>query len=267
MPSEGDLWGIRSNQDTRELYIQLLHLPHEYVILAGLNENFSMADFEAVNPWGPELDETLDQELETVGTDPADVLETVTEVEKQGPEGLLFTGDVIRTLTPDQLAVLGDFASRMFGVEMQPIQNVARDLGQQAISGAELEEEEPEPVLVTKEDFRRWAAENGYGDRQAVLAYHSLVFTAGSFEAKDDPLPMPSFVNRHKHGEEAVDLRSVHERLVITEMRTDAWIKATANSVSFLARMVNDLVQPDEPLPASRKEWTERAWDQQRGTS
>lgn len=38
-----------------------------------------------------------------------------------GPEGLLFTGDAIRSLTPEKVAAIDNFASSVFGVEMRVI--------------------------------------------------------------------------------------------------------------------------------------------------
>jgi hypothetical protein len=54
-----------------------------------------------------------------------------------GPEGLLFTGDIVRTLSAEQLAALGSFANRMFGLEMQPIHKIARELGEHAFVAAD----------------------------------------------------------------------------------------------------------------------------------
>ena len=224
-----------------------------------------MADFEAVDPWDPELDATPDQEPETVGTGHGDVLETEPEVEEQGPEGLLFTGDVIRTLTLDQLAVLGDFASRMFGVEMQPIQNVARELGQQAVSGSELEEEEPAPVLVTRKDVLQWAVEHGYGKDSTNGAYSRVYRTLQEQEYGNISSAFPSirwtgsFASNKE--EIRIDLRSVYERLAGSGLAEEAWERGTADDVSLLVHIVNDLVQLDEPLPTSRDEWVRRTSD------
>lgn len=195
----------------------------------------------------------LNQELSTKGD----------ELELQGLEGLLFSGGVIRSLTAEHTAEIGQFVNRVFGVEMQPVRNIERELGNMALNSTETNEEEPDMIAATKSDFRRFAAEHGYSDSRACRSWNSLSFTTphhttphDSSRRPADQLPPVRWLNRDSRcGEETIDLRSVHERLVASELRSDSWIRGNNDHVAFLARLVNELVQPEGPLPARRAEW------------
>ncbi len=91
------------------------------------------------------------------------------EAELRGPEGLLFTGEAIRALKPEQLAAIGDFANRMYGVEMREVRSVGQDLGEMALRTVEIEE--PTPVPMQQKDFMRFARERGLSPDMARQAF------------------------------------------------------------------------------------------------
>lgn len=176
----------------------------------------------------------------------------------EGPEALLFTGNTIRELTSEQLTALGEFAARMFGVEMRQVQSVERELGR-VLESLVQAEAEPEQIFLTKEEFRSWGAEHGYAEKRADLAYRATIRTGRS--PREDGFPKVDVLQEDDINR-AVDLRGIHRRLIATKMEhhDDAWRSATAGEVNFLAHLVNDYAQPDELLPLSREEWRHREW-------
>jgi hypothetical protein len=82
------------------------------------------------------------------------------ESEPKGREGLLFTGEAIRRLTPEQIATIGKFADQMYGVEMRAVPS-ARQLGELSIA---VVRGERAPVPATQKDFRDFAAAHGFTD-------------------------------------------------------------------------------------------------------
>lgn len=210
-------------------------------------------------------EKSFQEEHRRTASDEAATVESVSEfpdvgaADCTGPEGLLFTGDAVNSLTAEQLAAIGDFAAQVFGVEMRPIRRAQQELGNQALLAAgEQAESEPEPIFLTKRDFQVWAADHGYGSRQPIMAFHSLWFTEGGYRAEPDPWPPLRFTDKFGEAGPAVDLRSVYDRLAATELKNDALVKSTPATVSLLAHLVNDLVRPEEPLPLSRAEWLQR---------
>jgi hypothetical protein len=185
----------------------------------------------------------------------------------EGPEGLLFTGDVIRSMTPDQIAAVGEFASRMFGVEMRPLHRIERELGGLAV--AETGEEAPEPVPATKEYFRTWAAENGYTSMRACRSWNYLFYTTNSLQPgipawrRESMKPVPptaelrwlceyhTFDNDIEKN--VIDLRKVRDFLVATGLDPRVWIRGNRDHVAFLVDLVNSTVQPEEPLQMRKR--------------
>lgn len=72
----------------------------------------------------------------------------------------------------------------------------------------------------------------------------------GQSEFTNTPEPYPSIRTSHKPGTrtEVVDLQSVYDRLRATELRTDAWVRATLPTIRFLASLVNERLEPGVPL-------------------
>ncbi|MFJ9629006.1 hypothetical protein ACIRU8_15025 [Streptomyces sp. NPDC101175] len=132
----------------------------------------------------------------------------------EAPEALLITGDALRDMTPDRLETI----SQVLGV-----------LGLRMTTIADLEsfntsEEEPEPVPASRDDFLRFAEENGHTERLAKTAWHMVQVTGAQGERgfkyhawnKDDeePTGFPALEFTHNQsGDRAVDLWTVNERL------------------------------------------------------
>jgi hypothetical protein len=167
-----------------------------------------------------------------------------------GPEGLLFTGDAVRELSPDQLRAIGDFAHRMYGVEMRTVHSVEQELGDMALTVTQ--EEEPEPVPMTRGELIEFALTNGYTKNFANNVWRSL--TSEDYRKYIQPyisdLPGVSFRPRPggRSGQQEFDLRSVYARLRSDIRPSSRRRLGTPSDRAFLAFLVNEKLQPDEPL-------------------
>jgi hypothetical protein len=181
--------------------------------------------------------------------------------ELSGPEGLLFTGEAIRSLTPEKIAAIGDFANRMFGVKMRPLRHLQAELTDSDVT----EEQETDPVPVTRKDLLDFADRHGYPKQRARLAWNSRVY--GGEESsepqrfKGDNLP-PIRLLRTVYDPEleqtvtfprdqVVDLKSVYALLKqcqIDHPSIEPPLERSHITVPFLAHMCNEVLQPDEPL-------------------
>jgi hypothetical protein len=115
-------------------------------------------------------------------------------------------------------------------------------------------EQEPEPVPANRDDFLAFAREHGYTERRAGLAWGVVGYTATDID-RGDPIytrfaPV-RFLRGGIHRDSFVDLRTVYDRLVDSNLRADAWAHGREGNVTFLVDLVNTLVQPDELLPAN----------------
>src|SRR5262245_42420679 len=89
------------------------------------------------------------------------------------PDALLFTGDSIRELTPEQIAAIGDFASYMFGVEMQSV-HTDRDLVRTPGNVVDNHDDDRDPVPIRRRDVDDFAAEHHYPASRASSAWKEL---------------------------------------------------------------------------------------------
>ena len=143
----------------------------------------------------------------------------------QGPEGLLFTGNAIRALSVAQLTSIGEFASRMFGVEMRPVHNVQRELGGAAVV-AEAAEPEPEPIRVDRDRAFKWAKRQHYSEPKMRHVLNVFNLTKNDYAEYD---PTPDLCHDGTENDDPdgwrgyPDLRSVYERLRRTNMSSQAW--------------------------------------------
>ena len=180
----------------------------------------------------------------------------------QSLEGLLFTGGAIRALTPDQVASIGDFASRMFGVEVRQVHNVAQELG---VDHTEIEHQE-EPVVLDRDHLRKWVRRHGYSEgkwrKVCVTIETSEAWGTGRDGAESlDPHPDIVIIDP----EYDIDLRSVYRRLARTQMSTRAWRTPgleypTQEVVKIMVEYVNDQLQPEEPLNFHEAQETPYPW-------
>lgn len=139
--------------------------------------------------------------------------------EQQGPDGLLFTGDYVRQLSPDQITAIGDFASRMFGVEMRQIEHINRDLTENDLVAEEQGEEALPPVPMTLEEMTEFAISHDGSKVLARNAWNSLWSAHGSYHNEECDLPDIDFIQSEKEFDvTSVDLRSVYNRLWATEV-------------------------------------------------
>ncbi|WP_280483903.1 hypothetical protein [Nocardia farcinica] len=165
---------------------------------------------------------------------------------------ILLTGEGLARMTPERLQMLREMLGGL-------------GLTVTLLSGQEIDlpppspEEEAEPVLASREDFLAFAREHGYADMRAFRAWRCAAENeAGARYGKNDGLPPVRFVGLAPRPEystdpdrRTLDLRSVHERLIATQQEPHLWgyRSKRRGDVRFLAHMVNEVVQPDEPLP------------------
>ena len=175
--------------------------------------------------------------------------------ETQGGEMLLGQSQTVyafagEALAPEQLTTV----EQMLGaLGLRRVELGDRELG--AIVEAE-GKQEPEPVPVTRETFLAFAEKHDeYSRKRLCAAWLAVQFTKGfARDAKGgiDPYPPLRFFDENR---EVADLRSVHERLVASDMSTGAWRRATQPTIGVLCHIVNELLQlpPDEQLTTKFK--------------
>lgn len=171
-------------------------------------------------------------------------------------EGLLFTGDVIRSLTPEQLEVIGQ-AALSFGVEMTPMHHVKQDLGRTAIMTPEKGEAEKEPTPVRRQDFVAFAVEHGYPKMRAWKAWNASVYLGEEPHQRfEGDTSLPIRLLRNKEDEfgnltliehQVVDLQSIYARLKQSRLDAD-YYGVPDTQVKFLVHLCNEVLRPDEPL-------------------
>lgn len=162
------------------------------------------------------------------------------------PEGYLLSGEALRNVTLEQVRdKLGELGLEP-ALEITPVAELATF---RAI--AECHEDEPEPVPMTRADFRRFASDHGYEDRRATNSWHYLGCTSSPHLRPHDEYSKLRWLGSENWRRDMVDLRSVQERLLASGLRSTAWYKGTPEHVRFLAHMVNEVIKPDEPLPLS----------------
>lgn len=174
--------------------------------------------------------------------------QAVAEGELQGPEGLLFTGEAIRALTPERLAAIGDFANRMYGVEMREVRGVERELGGMTL--AEVERADPAPVPMRQKDFKAFAAERGIGESIAYSAWHWVLWEKRQQETGKRQ-ESPAIVVTLSGARQLVELTSLYAYLRQT-FKTHERTSASARQEAFLVALLNETLQPSEPLASER---------------
>ena len=158
--------------------------------------------------------------------------------------GLLFTGERVNDLSPDQLAAIGDFASRMYGVEMRVIHDV-RALGQAALT--EVEADRPEPVPATHDDFLLFAHKRGFSTRVAGHAWAWVDRMANGRATRKDRSSNLDGLPPIRMDGQSVDLRSVYDHASQAMRQIDVFSGGDHRD-AFLVTMVNETLQPEEPL-------------------
>src|SRR6266545_2297239 len=178
---------------------------------------------------------------------------TSQERQLQGPEGLLFTGNAIRALTSDQLATIGEIANRMYGVEMRQLRSVEQELGGLAL--ATVETNEPEPVLVTREDLHTFAEEHGLSKSLAKRTWDWFIVTAHIRPLGDNGDLQPYVVLNPTNPTiprgstvEALELRALYDHLY-PAMNDRGHFAGSKLQDGLLVAMVNEWLQPEEPVP------------------
>ncbi|HEX8080088.1 MAG TPA: hypothetical protein VF557_07760 [Jatrophihabitans sp.] len=173
--------------------------------------------------------------------------------EAQQTYGLVLSGEFFRSLTEEQLRSIGHLASEL-GIEVAPIHQEE----QLASIKRGLHEAERPPVALTKGGFRQFAAEHGFGDKLACHAWNAVGYTARSHDEANptDPYtPVKLIAKTGTRADEAwVELATIRDRLIDSTLSPSAWIRGTTEQVRFLVRLTNELLQPDEPLPATRQQ-------------
>jgi hypothetical protein len=168
-----------------------------------------------------------------------------------GPEGLLFTGEAIRSLTPEQIATIGEFANRMFGVELREVQSVGEYLNSGHSSENEAGEVE-QIVPVTLNDFRRFATENGYSNRRAVSAWNLVMYADGQDSLRGNgEFPPIRFIGPDHHealDDSIVDLQSIKDRLAFSSSKATWWATqgVSDKTIDFLTEITSQITEASE---------------------
>lgn len=163
--------------------------------------------------------------------------------------GILFTGERVNELLAEQLVAIGDFASRMYGVEMRVIDDV-REFGRVAVTNAEnAEEEKPEPVPITREDFIAFAVEHDFGRNLAGKAWAWVERIArGQQDSRDPTSRIDDLPRIEVLGHEA-DLLTIYAHVHAAMQRLDEF-SGGPHRDRFLIALLNDRLQPERPLPS-----------------
>lgn len=180
-------------------------------------------------------------------------------------EGILFTGVGLSRLSEDDLVWLGRLLGDKFGLASDDVEVVP-------LRRPQAPEVHPFIHPATRADFKEFALTHGYTEARGHRAWNTTSFTAASHgpihdhrwthtdaryngptwevRAASDHGPFPSIRRGHIPDEPpAVDLQSVHDRLVASNLSPQAWTRATLQTVHFLAHLVSEKLGLEEPLP------------------
>lgn len=168
--------------------------------------------------------------------------------DSRGPGALVFTGEAIRNLSPEQVAAIGDAASRVFGIEMQAVPSLEQYRSARPEQGEGLP-----PVPATLRDFREYAKQHGYASKRAVGAWN-LIIQVGwtAWRTRDDEnFPGVRFIGPSpaedgvREEQVIVDLRSVKERLATSHRSYIAWARDVRPTVMSFLEEITDAMVPD----------------------
>jgi hypothetical protein len=167
----------------------------------------------------------------------------------QEPQALLIRGEAVAALIP-RLEELRQYAAGLAGGLSLEVSILAD------FESVDRSEDEPVPVPVTREDFRAFAAANGYSDNRACRAWLVARWSRRGSSVRGIELQPIHYLSKdgkrleedewgHLENERILDLCSVRDRLSATGNADDAWQSATKPTISFLADLVqktwNDL--------------------------
>jgi hypothetical protein len=169
----------------------------------------------------------------------------------QGPEGLLFTGDAIRRLTREQIAEIGQFASRVFGAEMREVRNVEHELGGMAL--ANVEAEQPAPLLVNSDDFQGFAREHGFSRSLATRTWDWFRVTGQIHPlGRNHDLPPYAVFDPTGSHLQAIELGALYDHLY-PAINSRGRFAGSKLQDDLLTTMVNEWLQPARPVPSRRE--------------
>lgn len=183
------------------------------------------------------------------------------ELPAETPPALLFTGEGVSFLTDEHRNLLRQIACVFVGGRAVEL-SVSGDF----VSTNASPEQELEPVPATRAEFRAFATEHGYSDMRARKAWNVAVAAGERPEGSSSTLPLVEFLDGFDESvihvssdERIIDLRSVYDRFVASRMAPIAWggdldYSRPNLSIDFLAHIVNEKVQPEEPIRVRRKD-------------
>ena len=111
-------------------------------------------------------------------------------------------------------------------------------------------EEEPEPVPMTRGELIEFALANGYTKNRASYAWQALQ-SGEHYRPEATNIPAIRFIRRRGERSRPFDLRSVYERLKSTDPNS---LLGSLNVEAFLIHVVNERLQPVEPLTIEARE-------------
>jgi hypothetical protein len=159
------------------------------------------------------------------------------------------------TTSIELLLLTGEGLSAMSPAHLETLEQMLGGLGLRlTVVQAAVKNEPPHEAVVpaTRDDFCAFAEIHGYTAARAYRAWNAVLNTKyypGHCAGQEGPDPFPPL--RFIHADiDTVDLRSVYDRLVASNLSPRAWrIRITSDTVRFLAHMVNEELAPLDPLP------------------
>jgi hypothetical protein len=164
----------------------------------------------------------------------------------------LFTGEAIRTLTPEQLAAIGEIASRLFGVEMRVRPSAESEFRQTVLNVDQAQSDRagsPNEEAYTNDDIEFRASRFIERFRQSRGEVESGIDKYDRVADELDNLPFTDLALARQVYEELSDSNDASDQCAIAH-RVDNLARADAETALPIWRK---LLSPDSPV-------SEEAW-------
>lgn len=185
------------------------------------------------------------------------VVYTMNDPLEKPPEGLLLSGSHIRKLRPEQVAAIGDFTSRIFGIEVQAVYDIGQELGDAMLRQVIDDQEKRNPEPTTRTAVCNFAAAHSYPYNRATSAWKELRWAHEL--PPEDPYPRIRYIGSppERNRPVVVDLWSVYERFKESGISQLTWGRPLDTgyddrSAHFLAHLINERLEPEDPLEFKR---------------
>ncbi|MGI8667499.1 MAG: hypothetical protein ACR2N4_15980 [Jatrophihabitans sp.] len=180
-------------------------------------------------------------------------------------QGLLITAEHLTGLNPEQaerfISIIQKSNASLADVEITPIWH--QPLGQAAEATAPVsqplsKEQIAAAVPISRQDFLAYAERHNLPELRASVTWLMTRWSSGTRDSWIPPDAYGAVIrlspsNEHEHTS-VLGLRSMYDRLRASRLDPHAWSRGSQLKVEFLATLVNEVLQPDDPLPPTRKE-------------